>query len=109
MQRAHRVCVPSASLQRRDGASAADLLGLKSNEFRDGSSRGSGLFDKRMCVTHLSLLRLRPSAAERTIQFHDRGELLALQRRKIEFAPKQVSLGVEHLQITVEPSLIAIG
>src|ERR1051326_2159798 len=39
-------------------------------------------------------LRLRPSAPERTIQFHDRGELLALQRREIEFAPEQVSLGI---------------
>jgi len=49
---------------------------------------GSRLLDKRMCVTHYSLsLRLRPSAPERTIQFHDRGELLALQRREIEFAP----------------------
>lgn len=61
-----------------------------------------------VCDPLLSLLRLHPSAPERTIQFHDRGELLALQRREIEFAPKQVSLGIEHLQITVESSLIAI-
>ena len=50
-----------------------------------------------------------PAAAERAIELHDRDQLLPLQRRQIELPPEQVALGIEHLQVTVEAALIAVG
>src|SRR5262249_22811128 len=53
-------------------------------------------------------LSLVPASAECSIEFDDRGELLALEGGQIEFTSEEVSLRVEDLQVAVEATLISV-
>src|SRR5262249_9455320 len=62
-----------------------------------------------LCEFVMAVLSLIPASAERSIEFDDRGELLALERGEIEFTSEEVSLRVEDLQVAVEPTLISVS
>src|SRR6266850_1156456 len=63
----------------------------------------------RLCEFVMGRLSLIPASAECSIEFDDRGELLALERGEIEFTSEEVSLRVEDLQVAVEATLISVS
>ena len=55
----------------------------------------------------LPLRRLLPAAAQRLIDLHEPERLLQFESGQRQLALEQVTLGVQHLQVTVPAALIA--